>query len=153
ARFDLVETQKDFQVADFLGAMPIDLRMRKWSFRLFPHHISSHLGDDYIKRTGHVPEDKFYMDSLKWLAAYEPWDRLRVYAGMQYVMRMSHSELGKHVVQTGAEWKSRWYKEDHLQLYGATDFQSWERTGWNPQINIQMGVHVVRTPQDKQSLS
>src|SRR6185369_16881988 len=43
ARFDLTSPQKDNQLIDYLASMPVDMRIGKWSLRLLPYHISSHL--------------------------------------------------------------------------------------------------------------
>jgi hypothetical protein len=152
AKFDLVSVQKDLQVIDFTANMPIDLRVKKWSLRVMPYHISSHLGDDYIKHTGILP-DKYSFDSYKTLIAYEPWSCLRLYGGANYIIRNSKDYLGRYAVQTGMEWTSGWWARGHAQLYWATDFQSWERVGWNPTVNTQLGVHIGNHPEDRQKLS
>ena len=64
ARFDLVAVEKTSEVIDYYVTMPVDVRIGKWSTRLMPYHVSSHLGDDYIKQTGILP-DKYSFDSYK----------------------------------------------------------------------------------------
>jgi hypothetical protein len=152
ARFDLVSDQKDSQVIDYTANMPFDLRVKKWSLRVMPYHISSHLGDDFIKRTGILP-DKYSFDSYKTLIAYEPCPYLRLYGGSNYIIRNSKDYLGRYAVQTGMEWTSGWWAHNHAQLFWATDFQSWERIAWNPIVNTQLGVRIANHPDDKQMLS
>ena len=147
ARFDLVSVQKDFQVIDFFANMPIDIRVGQWSLRLLPYHVSSHLGDDYIKRTGILP-DKYSFDSYKTVIAYEPWSFLRLYGGHNYIIRNSKDYLGRHAVQAGMEWTYVRWLGGHIQPYWATDFQSWERTAWNPGVNTQLGMHIANHPDD-----
>src|SRR4029077_15726356 len=147
SRFDLVSEQKDFEVIDFTANMPIDLRIGRWSMRVMPYHISSHLGDDYIKRHGVTPE-KYTFDSFKWLTAYEPWNWMRLYGGFNYVIRNEFTDLGRYAVQSGLEWTSPPFGRGHAQFYWATDFQSWERVGWNPTVNTQLGVHIARHPDE-----
>src|SRR6266446_10371770 len=73
ARFDLVSDQKDSQVIDYSANMPIDLRVKKWSMRVMPYHISSHLGDDFIRRNG-VLAEKYTLDSFKTLLGVDPYE-------------------------------------------------------------------------------
>lgn len=146
SRFELVTTQKGNEVLDYTANMPVDMRVGRWVLRMLPYHMSSHLGDDYIKRTG-ITTDKFSFDSYKTLVAFNPNDFVRLYAGYNFIMRNREERRGRHAVQAGAEWKSRWRWRQHAQLYSATDFQSWKRTGWNPNVVTQLGVRLSRSPQ------
>jgi hypothetical protein len=152
SRFDLVSMQKDNEVLDYSANMPIDVRIGKWSTRFLPYHISSHLGDDFIKRTGILPL-KYTFDSFKWLFAYEPAKGVRLYSGFNYILRNRYTDLGRNAVQTGTEWTSGWWGHDHAQLYWANDFQTWQRVGWNPTIASQVGVHLANKPQDIEKLT
>ncbi len=152
ARFDLVSEQKDSQAIDYSANMPLDLRIGRWSFRMLPYHQSSHLGDDYIKRTGVTPE-KYTFDSYKTLAAFEPTERWRIYGGYNYIMRNRSVIYGRSVLQAGLEWQSPWSASGHTQLFWANDFQSWERIGWNLIFNTQAGIRLARTPDARQRLA
>jgi hypothetical protein len=151
SRFNMVTEQKDNEVLDYSANMPLDIRVGKWSARVMPYHISSHLGDDYIKRTGILPQKTAY-DTLKNLLAYDPWQSLRVYGGFSYIIRNLGFAPGRMAVQGGTEWSSRWWGGGHAQMYWANDVQSWERTAWNPTVNTQLGVRIARRPDDKQKL-
>jgi hypothetical protein len=152
SRFDLVSEEKDNEVNDFSANMPVDLRIGKWSARVMPYHISSHLGDDFIKRTGVVPS-KYTFDSFKTLLAYDPWTCLRLYGGFNYIIRNESSAKGRVALQAGTEWKSRWWGHGHAQLYWANDFQSWQRIGWNPTLNTQLGIRIANHPDDKRAVA
>jgi hypothetical protein len=152
SRFDLVAEEKDNEVNDFSANMPVDLRIGKFSARVMPYHLSSHLGDDYIKRTGVVPS-KYTFDSFKTLLAYDPWTSVRVYSGFNYIIRNETSAKGRVALQAGTEWKSRWWGHGHAQLYWANDFQSWQRIGWNPTLNTQLGVRIANHPDDKEAVA
>lgn len=151
ARFDLVADTKDLQVNDFYATLPVDIRVRKWSTRILPYHISSHLGDDYVKNTGILPE-KHSVDNVKWLVSYDVSEFWRLYGGYNYIIRTLHVDLGRSAFQTGIEWKSRWWAQ-HTQLYWATDFESWQRIAWNPLFNSQLGIRLRQDPQDRQGLA
>jgi len=152
SRFDLVALEKDNQVLDYSANMPVDLRIGKYSLRLMPFHISSHLGDDYIKRTGILPQ-KYTFDSFKTLLAVEPCHALRIYGGYNYIIRNESVARGRISVQGGAEWTSGWWAHGHAQLFWANDVQSWERNDWNPSLNSQVGVRIANHPGDAQALS
>jgi Protein of unknown function (DUF1207) len=152
ARFDLVDVEKTSEVIDYSVSMPVDVRLGTWTTRLMPYHISSHLGDDYIKQTGILP-DKYSFDSFKWLIADDPFPFLRLYTGYNYIIRNRQQDLGRHALQAGAECTSGWWAHGHAQLFWANDFQSWERVGWNPSITTQLGVRLAHDPKDKQTLS
>jgi hypothetical protein len=152
SRFDLVAVEKTSEVLDYSANMPIDVRVGKWTTRLMPYHISSHLGDDYIKLTGILPE-KYSFDSYKQLFAYEPCPALRLYTGYNYIIRNDFVYLGHYAVQAGTEWTSPWWAGRHIQLFWANDFQSWERVAWNPEFTTQLGFRVARDPQDKQAVA
>jgi hypothetical protein len=152
SRFDLVSTQKDLQVTDYNASMPLDLRAGRWSTRILPFHLSSHLGDDYIKRTGILGE-KYSFDAVKILQAYEPSANWRVYAGYQYTIRWEHTELGRSMLQSGFEWTSRAWAKGSAQTYFATDLQNWERVRWNPMLHTQLGLHFRHDPEKTQEFS
>jgi hypothetical protein len=152
SRFNLATEQTYNEVIDYSANMPVDLRVGKWSTRLMPYHISSHLGDGYIERTGILPQ-KYSFDSFKWLLAYEPDGHLRFYGGYNYVIRNCYADLGRSAVQTGAEWTSSWWAGGHAQMYWYNDFQSWERVGWNPEFNSQLGVRIAHHPKDAHAMA
>jgi len=102
----LVSEQKDFQVIDFSANMPIDVRIRQWSMRVMPYHISSHLGDDYIKRNGVTPQ-KYTFDSFKWLGPMSHGTGCDFTAASTSIIRSEYTDLGRYAVQNGFEWTSR----------------------------------------------
>ncbi|HVO33358.1 MAG TPA: DUF1207 domain-containing protein, partial [Elusimicrobiota bacterium] len=150
-RFDLVDETKDNEVDDFDASMPIDVRVGRWSTRILPYHVSSHLGDDYIKRTGILPQ-KYSFDSFKWFVAYEPLRALRLYAGYHFVIRNETTNLGHYALQGGVEWRSGWWGDQHAQTYWATDVQSWERVAWNPSVTSQLGVRLAHDSTQRQAV-
>ncbi len=152
SRFDLVAREKDNLATDYSANMPIDIRVGKWSARLLPYHQSSHLGDDYIKRHGVVPE-KYTFDSYKTLLAYEPNSHWRLYGGYNYVMRNASVVFGRSMLQGGLEWASPWCANGHSQFFWASDFQSWERIDWNPIFNTQLGFRIAKNPEARQRLA
>jgi hypothetical protein len=152
SRFDLVSDTKDLQVTDYNASMPLDIRAGRWSTRLLPFHVSSHLGDDYIKRTGTVSQ-KYSFDAIKLLQAFEPTPQWRLYGGYIYTLRWGHTDLGRHAFQAGLEWTSRSWARGSAETYWATDFQSWQRTAWNPQLHTQVGIRFRHDPTSAHTFS
>lgn len=150
--FDLASTTNDMQVVDFYANLPVDWRKGKWSVRFMPYHTSSHLGDDYLKATDQTTV-KHSWDNLLGLVAYEPWNRLRLYGGYTYVMRTLPEGLQRNALQAGFEWHSAWWAHGRLRGYWANDFQSWQRTQWNPQYNSQWGIKLNRSAGDPRGIS
>ena len=146
SRFDLVSVQKDLQVTDYNASMPLDFHYAdRWSTRILPFHVSSHLGDDYIKRTGILGE-KYSFDAIKVLQAFEPTPQWRIYGGYQYTLRWEHTDLGRSMLQSGLEWTSRAWAKGSANTFWATDLQDWQRVGWNPMLHTQLGLHLRHDP-------
>lgn len=152
ARFDLVAKEKDLQVLDFSANMPVDMRIGRWSLRMLPYHQSSHLGDDYIKRTG-TSGGKYTFDSYRTLVAFDPTSQWRLYAGHNYIMRNISVGHGRSMLQAGLEWTSHWLAKGHTQWFWANDFQSWQRNDWNPIFNTQLGFRLAKSPEARQRLA
>ena len=151
-RFDLADTSNDMETIDWYASIPLDWRHGKWSGRFMLYHTSAHLGDDYLKTHGGEVQ-KHSWDNLRWLAAYEPCDHLRLYGGYTYTFRTLPQDIGRHSLQGGIEASSRWFSHRHAQLYWANDFQSWERSAWNPEFTSQAGVRLARSPDLGRSMS
>ena len=153
ARFDLVSDRKDLQVVDFSGNMAFDTRVnKKWSVRVVPYHVSSHLGDDYLVDKSTTSEKHSY-DNVREIVSFTPNDQWRFYGGHTYIFRTLHTELGREAVQGGIEWTSPWWIHRHAQLIWANDIQSWERTHWNPTFNSQLGLKTVYDPAEGRSIT
>ena len=150
-RFDLYGTSNALQVVDFYGNLPFDLRLQRWSFRFMPFHTSSHLGDDYIKATGIVPQ-KHGWDNLRWLISYDALSWLRFYGGYNYVVRTLPG-ADRHAAQGGVEMYFPWWGNEHARFYWANDMQTWERVHWNPMFTSQAGVKFVRNSHEHRGIS
>lgn len=144
ARFNMEREQLDNEVADFQGLVPIDIRCGKFSGRFGYQHVSSHLGDDFIKREGPLLTKAFH-DSLRFLFAVNPTAGMRLYGGYTYHFRMAPI-IKVHAVQGGIEITSPWRDGGHLQWFAAADLQSWERVQWNVSSTTRAGVQWARHP-------
>lgn len=153
SRFDLLKTTKDLQVSDYTANLPVELRWDRWSSRLVLYHISSHLGDDYILETGQT-RTKYAVDSVKGLCGYDVARGWRLYGGYNFVLRHVGTEHERHAVMGGFEYESRLFgRRRELMAYWANDFQSWERSAWNPQFQSQLGLRLRRSETEPQGMA
>ena len=150
-RFDFPNRQ-DIQVIDFYGNIPLDLRVGKWSCRFMIYHVSSHLGDDYIRAGGKIA-DKNSWNSLRSLLSYDVDPTLRLYGGYTYHLLAYSKKQKKQAFQSGFELTSSVFGNNHAQAYWANDFQWWERTQWKPMFNSQLGIKSGRNPKRGRGIS
>jgi len=151
-RFKLATAANEMQVADFYGNAPFDVRAGRWSGRFMLYHTSSHLGDDYLAKTGETTS-KHAWDHLRWLGSYDACARLRFYAGYTYVIRELPGHRGRNSLQVGFETASLWVAHNHIQAYWANDFQTWERSNWNPMFSSQLGIKMAKDPRADRGIS
>lgn len=143
SRFKLSGGVNEFQTIDFFANVPLTARRGDVSFKGMLFHESSHLGDDYIRRTN----DRGYrysIDGLRAVAALEPFPILRLYGGGQYLLSTVPSPY-KRSAQAGLELQSpelRWSKLVPARLYVAHDLQWHERVRWNMDYRVVGGVKV-----------
>jgi hypothetical protein len=125
SRFLLTGSVNEFQAIDFFANLPIEVRRGAFSAKALLFHESSHLGDDYIRRT-HDLGFRYSQDGLRALASYEPLSALRVYGG-GYQLLHAIPAPQRTGWQTGAELSSPDFKFPSklpYSFYLAEDVQS-----------------------------
>lgn len=140
--FDLIN-------ADYMAAIPVTYAFGKWSFRLRPYHMSSHLGDEYIMHN-HITKAQRKNKSFEAVditASYQ-WNRyLRLYAGPGFIIKSDRQmPLKNYYVQYGAEihcWghrflTSRLYGEFFLAAY----ISHFQYLHWNPNLTMAIGYQL-----------
>src|SRR3989339_18651 len=150
-RFYFSDT-KDLKVIDFYGNVPFDIRIGKWSGRFMFYHVSSHLGDDYIRTNGQMPNSNSW-NSLRSLLSYDVGYSLRLYSGYTYHLLVFPPEQKKEAFQTGFEIISKVFRNGDTQVYWANDFQWWGRTQWKLMFNSQIGIKTGRKPKIGRGIS
>jgi len=143
-RFDF-SYDKNLQVIDFYGNIPFDVRIGKWSNRFMVYHVSSHLGDDYIRSTGQLGTNNSW-NSLRDILSYDVVEALRLYGGYTYNLLYVPADQKLQAYQAGFEINSNVFSGGEARAYWANDMQWWERTGWNPMFNSQIGIKVGKNP-------
>lgn len=141
-RFKLGGAINGFESVDFSAGLPVSLRRGDLSFKATLHHRSSHLGDDYIRRTG----DQGFRSAvtgLKTLAALEPAEWARLYGGPNYLFR-----AGPGGDRWGLQWGGELLGRDlgllkyPVRPYAGQDLQSPESSGWNLDSRTVAGLEI-----------
>ena len=129
-RFDFDENW-DMDGVDFRFGFPIALRHGPLALKLHPWHMTSHLGDEYIERTG--AERVAYARNE--IALGISWDfdvETRVYFEIGYAF--ARGDVNEPLrLMAGAEWVGS-------PLYAALNLTSFEEQDYGIQFNLEAGV-------------
>lgn len=113
------------------------------SFRGGLYHVSSHVGDEYIEKTGRT---RIGYTRAEWLfgVSYEFADGFRVYGEGAWGGDNSNEFIDKHPprVQAGLEYVSGPTIANLLSWYVATDVSSFEENDWNVNFTLQGGIQL-----------
>jgi hypothetical protein len=145
SRFNLAGSVNEFQTVDFYGNLPLEIRRGDASARFMLFHQSSHLGDDYIRRTG-ITGFRYSIEGLKGALSYDLFAKaLRLYVDGIYLMHsVPAPERGSAGV--GAELQSPAFahlsKDLPLSAYLAWDVQSRAHVRWNLDSSTQVGLRL-----------
>lgn len=143
SRFTLSGTLNAFETVDFNAGLPVEVRHDGFSARAMIFHRSSHLGDDYIRRTGDQGF-RYSVDGLSGQASLEPKPWARVYGGFTYLLHTMPSPA-RRAAQAGFELTSRpiaLSRADFMRLFLAQDFQSQESVHWNVNSRTLAGAEI-----------
>ena len=77
-RMDLMH-ERNMMANDFRAGVPLTFGGRNWQFKTGYYHVSSHLGDHYMVRTGEM-RINYVRDSILLAVARRFWDDWRAYA-------------------------------------------------------------------------
>lgn len=143
SRFHVTGGINEFETVDFLAALPVTLRRGGVSFKGGLFHKSSHLGDDYIRRTGESGF-RYSTDGLRAQAALEPQGRARIYGGLEYLLHTVPVPR-RWGLQCGLELGTEdlhWSESAPTSLFIAQDLQWRQRAGWNTDSHTVAGVKI-----------
>ena len=141
SRFHLGGGVNEFETVDFLASLPVTVRRGDVSFKGALFHRSSHLGDDYIRRTGDAGF-RSSMEGLSLQAALEPCRFARLYGGAEYLLHTLPSPR-RWSLQGGMELATddlHWSRRAPVSLFVAEDLQSHERVQWNVDSHTLAGA-------------
>ena len=141
ARFDINENV-DMDAADFRVGIPIGYRRGRFSAKLNIWHLTSHLGDEFIERTGRKRID-YHKEEIAPGFSYDWTDEFRTYAEIgfgYYIDKVNKRWRG----EVGAEWAGDLLWSGPPQTYLAIDIKWRQETDWDTAVAIQGGLWVSR---------
>lgn len=136
SRFDLERTNNEFIEIHYRLAFQLRARYRATAARLELYHVSSHLGDEYIGRTGARPRSTA-REGLELLIQRAPLAGLIVYGGPGLVLRDKQS-FRRLSVRIGADWTGP--PAGSFRPYVGGEMYLWSELGWNPMTALEAGL-------------
>ena len=141
SRFMIGGALNDFETVDFFADLPVAVRHDGFSTQIMLFHESSHLGDDYIRRTNERGF-RYSIDGLRSTTSYEPLPWARIYGGGSYLL---------HAGPSPARWAPQWgfelgtkdlgiSRKHPIRLFMGQDFQSHENAHWNVNARTVAGL-------------
>jgi hypothetical protein len=131
-RFDFNENW-DMDGADFRFGFPVALRSGSLTLKLHPWHMTSHLGDEFIERTGR----ERFVYARNEVALGAAWDfkpETRVYAEIGYAF--GRGDVNEPLrVMAGFETVGE-------PFFAALNLASFEEQDWGIQFNLEAGVWI-----------
>lgn len=142
SKFRMSGSVNHFETIDFFVNVPLEAKRGNFSAKAMAFHQSSHLGDDYIRRT-HDAGFRYSIDGLRGWASYNPHPLARGYAGATGLLHTIPSRK-RLAVQWGLELKSPVWKWDRypMNAYFAQDLQSLQNVKWNVNSRSVLGLRL-----------
>ncbi|MDE2492044.1 MAG: DUF1207 domain-containing protein [Elusimicrobia bacterium] len=143
SRFKVAGGVNEFQTVDFFANLPVTVRRGGVAFKGVLFHESSHLGDDYIRRTGDTGF-RYSSEGLRGLASLDVSPVLRLYGGSEWLIHRVPA-VGRWTLQAGVELVSPdlgWSAQAPTHLFLAEDLQSHERVAWNVDSHLVCGLRL-----------
>jgi len=122
---------------DYFVGFPLSYAVNKWSFRLRPYHVSTHLGDEFLVHNPGVKRLNPSMEGIDFFVSYQVNSALRIYIGPGWVFHSDDTFPIKppFYVEWGGEVRLLGYKSFYHNLYGtaflAIYLRNWQVNGWN----------------------
>lgn len=143
SRFIVGGSVNEFETVDFFANLPLAVKHGPWASRFMLYHESSHLGDDFIRRTG----DKgfrFSTDGVQLHFSVDALPGVRLYAGAKYLLHTVPAPQ-RITAQYGFEFTTADLNRGTrfpMRLFLAQDFQNPENVDYHLNSNTEAGVIV-----------
>jgi hypothetical protein len=138
ARFDLQSRNNEFREAHFRVGLQLRAGWRGLAARAELYHVSSHLGDEYMVRTGDLPHSTS-REGVEILVQGSPLPGLVVYGGPGSIVRSKRNFVAASV-RAGLEWEPARLHWGPFAPYAGVEAFSWAELGWDPILSGQAGV-------------
>jgi hypothetical protein len=143
--FDLDTQVLEHINADYLFAIPVTVQFTGISFMGRFSHVSTHLGDQYIRDHPQVKPIHISYEMIDALASFEPNQWFRLYGGGGYIFSPDPSRYGNWQYQGGIELRviSDYVNTNVPTLYVALDVKGLEGSDYTPSTTATIGVEVL----------
>lgn len=135
SRFDLERPDQEFLQVHYRAGFLFRMRAGPVAARAEIYHVSSHLGDEFLRRTGRDPISTS-REGVEMLVQAAPARGLMLYGGPGLLVRSSE-EFEPWSLRAGGEWRQR---PGGTRLYAAVDAFLWEESDWDPMISLEAGL-------------
>lgn len=153
SRWNVSGGVNQFETLDLFARAPVTTRRGDVSFKGEFFHENSHLGDDYIRRTGDVGR-RLSGEGFRAQAALEPCRFARGYVGSGYLFHDTRSER-RWSLQSGVEFNSpdlHWSATHPISVFLAEDLQWRQWVGWNADSRVAAGLRFGLPPSPTRAL-
>ena len=122
---------------DYLVGIPLSYAFDKWAFRFRLYHVSSHLGDEFMKHHPEVIRLNPSMEAIDLFTSYQINMHVRVYGGLGYVFHSdkTYPIIPPLYIEWGGELRVFGKKFFYHRLYGtpflAIYIRNWQVNHWN----------------------
>ncbi len=135
-RFD-VHTQYEMEASDWRFGLPFVHRDGNLAWKIHLYHLSSHLGDDYIKRTGRTGS-QYHLEEVAGGLSWDATADSRIYGEAGAAVYNGPATYSGRV-QAGYEWVGRKWGSG-LAPYFAVDLQARKEQDWTPDATVAVGI-------------
>ena len=139
SRMDLSE-EFDLDAGDYMYGFPLTYRLGRISAKFRPWHLSSHLGDEYIRREGYSAI-RYHKNELEVGFAYDWTPEFRTYVdgGWGFYVGTPNKPWR---AQMGAEWVGNIYWIGPPMTFIALDIKWRQETDWDTAVSLQTGFYL-----------
>jgi hypothetical protein len=142
-QWDMNTLSNDQLTADYLVGLPLSWRRDRLSLQIRPHHISTHLGDEYVLTHPGVARVNLSYEAIDAKVSYELNDSWRLYSGAGWMYRKDPKDVRPWSVQAGVEYRGPRPYFGHLRPVAALDLQKHQKSGWAAtDTSISAGVEL-----------
>lgn len=136
ARFDLHE-KYDMDASDWRFGIPLVHRDGDFAWKIHLYHMTSHLGDEYIERTG-AEQSPYHLEEAAFGLSWDASTGSRFYGEAAAAIYTGEpTESGRF--QAGWEWVGgKW--SSGFAPYLAADVQARKEQDWTPGATLAVGV-------------
>lgn len=138
SRFDLADRGNEFIEVHFRVGFRLRADLGALEARAELYHVSSHLGDEFLERTGRDPISTS-REGVELLLGGHPVPGLRVYGGPGLLLR-STEELDAASLRAGADWTPDGPRWGSFRPYASAEMFGWAETGWEPMASAEAGL-------------